>query len=73
MFEISGTLGEKILFGGKMIRNSSMFKMILNTEAGVCAYIEEQKPFKYIKIIDTITKEDMTDCILQKLNDKQIR
>jgi len=64
MFEISGVYAVKFYPDGSVSRNKKAFKMILNTESGVMAFLDEQKPFQSIIIQNPETKEDLTEYFL---------
>ena len=64
MFEISGVYGIKFYPGGSLSRIKKAFKMVVNTEHGVMAFLDEQKPFDSVKIRDPETKEDLTEYFL---------
>jgi hypothetical protein len=64
MFEIEGIFAEKFYPDGQISRLKRTFKMQLNTEHGVMAFIEEQKPFYQIAIRDLTINEDKTEYFL---------
>lgn len=64
MFEISGIYAVKFYPNGSLSRYKKAFKMVLNTESGVMAFLDEQQPFEEIKIRDPETKEDFTEYFL---------
>jgi len=60
MFTIEGIYAVKFYPNGSVSRDKKTFKMTLNTEGGVMAFLDEQKPFAEIKIINAETKENVT-------------
>lgn len=60
MFRITGIYDVKLRRDGSVSRTKHTFDIALNTERGVMAFIEEQKPFAEIAITDAVTKEDKT-------------
>lgn len=60
MFTIKGIYAVKFYPNGSVSRDKTAFKMTLNTESGVMAFLDEQKPFVEIKITNADTKEDVT-------------
>jgi len=64
MFEISGVYAIKFYPDGSLSRLKKAFKMIVNTERGVMAFLAEQRPFENVKIKNTDTKEDLTEYFL---------
>ena len=64
MYEISGIYAVKFYPDGSISRSKKAFKMVLNTESGVMAFLDEQKPFQDVQIKDTDTKKDLTEYFL---------
>lgn len=64
MFIIKGVYAVKFYPNGSVSRNKNSFTMPLNTEKGVMAFIDEQKPFESIQILNAETKEDLTKYFL---------
>jgi hypothetical protein len=64
MFTISGVYGIKLYPNGSVSRLKRAFAITLNTEKGVMEFLDEQKPFSEVKIVDSITKEDKTEYFL---------
>jgi len=64
MYEISGIFGIRLRFDGSLSRNKQTFKTRVNTERGVMVFVDEEKPFDTIKIINLETKEDLTEYFL---------
>jgi len=64
VYEISGIYAVKFYPDGSLSRNKKAFKMVVNSERGVMAFVDEQKPFESIKIKDPDTKEDFTEYFL---------
>ena len=64
MFEISGVYAVKFYPDGSLSRSKRAFKMVVNTERGVMAFLDEQKPFESIQIKDPNTKEELTEYFL---------
>ena len=64
MFEISGVYAIKFYPDGSLSRLKKAFKMIVNTERGVVAFLDEQRPFENVQIKNTDTKEDLTEYFL---------
>ena len=64
MYEISGVYGVKFYPDGSVSRLKKAFKMVVNSERGVMAFYDEQRPFESIKIRDPDTKVDMTEYFL---------
>uniref|UniRef100_A0A6M3L010 Uncharacterized protein n=1 Tax=viral metagenome TaxID=1070528 RepID=A0A6M3L010_9ZZZZ len=60
MFTITGVYAVKFYPTGSVSRDKSAFKMTLNTEKGVMAFLDEQKPFVEIEITNAETKENLT-------------
>ena len=60
MYRITGIKDYKIAPAGAIIRTPSTFVQILNTEAGVLRWIDEQQPFKKIEVMDLTTMKDVT-------------
>lgn len=61
MFEISGVYAPKIHTNGAILRHQSMFKTQLHTEEGVMRWLDEQKPFLELKIMNVVAREDVTE------------
>jgi len=61
MYEISGIYAVKFYPDGSLSRNKRVFKMVVNSENGVMAFLDEQQPFESIVIKDPSTKEDLTE------------
>jgi hypothetical protein len=68
MFEISGVFAEKFHPQGQVIRMKGAFKMGLNTEIGVVRFLEEQKPFAELKIMNRVENKDVTKYFLEKVD-----
>ena len=64
MFEISGVYAVKFYPDGSVSRMKKAFKMVVNTEHGVMAFLDEQKPFETILIRDPDTKKNLTEYFL---------
>ena len=64
MFEISGIYAVKFYPDGSVSRMKKAFKMVVNTERGVMAFLDEQRPFESVQIKDPDTKEDLTEYFL---------
>ena len=64
MFEISGVYAVKFYPDGSVSRMKKAFKMVVNTERGVMAFLDEQRPFEEVLIRDPDTKEDHTEYFL---------
>jgi len=64
MYEISGVFGIRLRFDGSLSRNKHTFRTTVNTERGVMEFVNEEKPFETIKIINLETKEDLTEYFL---------
>ena len=64
MFEISGIYAVKFYPDGSVSRMKKAFKMVVNTERGVMAFLDEQRPFESVQIRDPDTKEDQTEYFL---------
>jgi len=64
MFEISGVYAVKFYPDGSVSRMKKAFKMVVNTEHGVMAFLDEQRPFETIQIKDPDTKKDLTTYFL---------
>lgn len=64
MFEVSGIYAIKFYPDGSLSRYKKAFKTVLNTESGVMAFLDEQRPFESIQIKDPETKEDLTEYFL---------
>lgn len=64
MYTIKGVYGVKFYPNGSVSRNKTAFEMTLNSEGGVMAFLDEQKPFDTVKITKTETKEDLTSYFL---------
>lgn len=68
MYEISGIYAVKFYPDGSVSRNKKAFKMVLNTESGVMAFLDEQKPFQDVKIKEVENKKDLTEYFLGDKN-----
>jgi len=64
MYEISGVYAVKFYPDGSLSRTKKTFKMIVNTEHGVMAFLDEQKPFLSVQIKNPDTKENFTEYFL---------
>lgn len=64
MFEISGVYAVKFYPDGSLSRMKKAFKMVVNTERGVMAFLDEQRPFETVLIRDPDTKQDLTEYFL---------
>ena len=64
MYEISGIYAVKFYPDGSVSRTKKVFKMVLNTESGVMAFLDEQKPFQDAQIKDVETGKDLTEYFL---------
>lgn len=64
MYEISGTYAVKFYPDGSVSRNKKVFKMVVNTERGVMAFYDEQRPFESVMVRDYDTKKDLTEYFL---------
>jgi len=64
MFTIKGIYAMKFYPDGSISRTKKVFEMTLNSEQGVMAFIDEQKPFLEIKVTNTETKKDVTKYFL---------
>lgn len=64
MYEISGVYAVKFYPDGSVSRHKKTFKMVVNTEQGVMAFYDEQRPFDSVEIKDSDTKEDFTEYFL---------
>jgi hypothetical protein len=65
MYQISGIFGLKVRFDGSVARQKVAFSNVtLHTERGVMNFIDEEKPFDEIKIIDVATNKDVTEYFL---------
>lgn len=64
MYEISGVYAVKFYPDGSVSRNKKAFKMVVNTEQGVMAFYDEQRPFESIQIRDSNTRENFTEYFL---------
>jgi len=60
MFEISGVFAEKFHPLGYILRLPNSFTQYVNTEDGVRRFLDEEKPFRSIKVIDYTTKKNLT-------------
>lgn len=49
---------------GSISRTKKAFETTLNSENGVMAFLDEQRPFLELKIIDAMTKKDVTKYFL---------
>jgi len=70
MYEISGIFGIKLRFDGSLSRNKHTFRTTVNTERGVMKFIDEEKPFESVKIINLATREDLTEYFLGPKGDE---
>jgi len=64
MFTIKGIYGIKFYPDGSLSRDKRAFEMTLNSENGVMAFLDEQRPFLELKIVDATTKKDVTKYFL---------
>ena len=64
MYEISGVYNVKFYPDGSVSRMKKAFKMVVNTEQGVMAFYDEQRPFESIAIKNPDTKADLTEYFL---------
>ena len=64
MFEISGVYAVKFYTNGSLSRNKRASKLVVNTERGVMAFLDEQRPFESVQIRNPETKEDLTEYFL---------
>lgn len=64
MFTIEGIYAVRFYPNGSISRDKRAFKMTLNTEDGVMAFLDEQRPFLEVKITNAETKEDLTTYFL---------
>ena len=64
MFEISGVYAVKFYPDGSVSRLKKTFKMVVNSERGVMAFYDEQRPFESITIRNPDTKVDVTEYFL---------
>jgi len=61
MFKLEGVYAVKFYPNGSVSRSKYAFKMHLNSESGVMAFLDEQRPFLEVKITEIETREDKTD------------
>lgn len=71
MFTIKGVYAMKLYPDGSISRTKKAFQTTLNSEQGVMAFLDEQKPFVEVKITEVGTKKDMTKYFLGQVMDKK--
>ena len=64
MFTIKGVYEVKFYPNGIISRYKTAFETTLNTEKGVMAFVDEQKPFLEVKIVQAETNKDLTSYFL---------
>lgn len=64
MYTIKGIYAMKFYPDGSISRTKKAFETTLNSENGVMAFLDEQRPFLELKIIDAMTKKDVTKYFL---------